>query len=179
MTYCKKTKPKNHSDKGLRENTYISTYNYVTLPLGSLFSSWFPDLELHSQTGKHWHPPLHPPAAACHQSPGQQAGNNGGDDVSQWNPVTRARHVIVCMHVKVLSVSRWCLKYAQHSCLTHSKYWERKMLEEAWKTYRCSTCTLVFECAQKGMFEVINMILSVSRKITSGHQFEEEDGPKD
>lgn len=36
-----------------------------------------------------------------------------------------------------------------------------------------------FECAQKGMFEVINMIPSASRKITSGHQFKEEDGSKD
>lgn len=49
-----------------------------------LFTMWSWDFELDCEPGMHWHPPLHPPAATCRQSPGQQAGNSGGDEVSGW-----------------------------------------------------------------------------------------------
>lgn len=49
-----------------------------------LFTMWSWNFELDWEAGLHWHPPLHPPAATCRQSPGQQAGNSGGDEVSGW-----------------------------------------------------------------------------------------------
>lgn len=72
-----------------------------------LFTSWLPHLQFYREAGRLWHPPLHSPAAACHQSPGQRTGNNGEEEASGWCPATRLLCTRARVHTNGVSINGW------------------------------------------------------------------------
>lgn len=86
-------------------------------------SMWSSDLELQRETGRHQHPPLHPPAATCRWSPGQQAENNS-NEVSGWYPAMLVLLVSLCVYANESSVLSLlpCSQIPAFKCNPASEY---------------------------------------------------------